>query len=81
MEIDKDILFECICHLYDYNFSDLLDYSVRKDLGDWYILATVLSADDISEFYVGRKSVDVTIDEYQRFVRRRKLDVIKKSIL
>lgn len=77
MEIDRDILLECICYFYKYNFSDMTDYHVRSD----YILATVVSDNDMSEFYVGTKSVDIDISEYQEFVRRKKLDMIKKSIL
>ncbi len=77
MEIDKDILLECICYLYKYNFSEMTDYHIRND----YILATVVSDSDISEFYVGSRSVDIDISEYQEFVRKKKLDTIKKSIL
>ena len=43
MEIDKNILLECICYFYKYEFSDLTDYKIRKDLGEEYILATVVS--------------------------------------
>lgn len=76
MEIDKDILLDCICYLYDYEFSDLTDYQVRND----YILATVVSDSDISEFYVGTRSVDIDIDEYLSFDRNRKLGLINKKL-
>ena len=77
MEINKEILLECICHLCKYNFSDIKNYQVC----DGFILATVISENDKLEFFIGEKSVDVDFEEYQEFVRRKKLDIIKKSIL
>ncbi len=76
MEIDKDILLDCICYFYNYEFSDITDYQVRND----YILATVVSDSDISEFYVGTRSVDIDIDEYLSFDRNRKLGLINKKL-
>jgi len=76
MEIDRDILLECICYFYNYKFSDLTDYQIRND----YILATVVSDNDMSEFYVGTKSVDIDFDEYENFVRKRKLGSINKKL-
>lgn len=76
MEIDKDILLECICHLMNYDFSDITDYQIRND----YILATVVSDSEISEFYVGTRSVDVDFDEYLDYVRKRKLGIINKKL-
>lgn len=76
MEIKEDILLECICYFYKYEFSELVDYQVRKD----YILATVVSSNDMSEYYVGTKSVDIDLDEYFNFVRNRKLSFINKKL-
>lgn len=76
MEIDKNILLECICYFYKYQFSDVTDYQIRND----YILATVVSDSDISEFFVGTKSVDIDIDEYLNFTRNRKLGIINKKL-
>ena len=76
MEIDKNILLECICYFYKYQFSDITDYQIRKD----YILSTVVSDDDISEFYVGTKSVSIDIDEYLSFIRNKKLGLIKEKL-
>jgi hypothetical protein len=81
MEINKDILLECICYFYKYEFSDVTYYQVRKDLGNWYILATVVSDSDISEFYVGTKNVDIEINEYIDFVRCKKLSQISNKKL
>ena len=76
MEIDKNILLECICYFYKYEFSDLTDYQIRND----YILATVVSDSDMSEYYVGTRSVDIDIDEYLNFIRNRKLGLINKKL-
>ena len=76
MEIDKDILLECICYYYKYEFSELTDYQVRND----YILATVVSDNDMSEYYIGTRSVDIDIDEYEHFIRKRKLRTLNKKL-
>lgn len=76
MEIDKNILLECICHFYKYEFSDLTDYQIRSE----YILATVVSDVDISEFYVGTKTVDIDIDEYLIYTRNKKLGLLKEKL-
>ena len=73
MEIDKDILLECICYFYKYNFSDVLFYELR---GNW-ILATVTSDKLIAGYYVDNRSVDIDIDEYNEFIRIKKLNKIK----
>lgn len=76
MEIDETILLECICCFYKYQFSEITDYQIRND----YILATVVSDSDISEFFIGTKSVDIDIDEYLNFTRNRKLGIINKKL-
>jgi len=76
MEIDRNILLECICYFYKYEFSELTDYQIRND----YILATVVSDSDMSEYYVGTRSVDIDIDEYLNFIRNRKLGLINKKL-
>lgn len=76
MEIDETILLECICCFYKYQFSEITDYQIRND----YILATVVSDSDISEFFIGTRSVDIDIDEYLNFTRNRKLGIINKKL-
>jgi len=73
MEINKNILLECICYLCDYKFSNITHYQVY----DKWILAEVTSYNDN---YCGKKSVDVDMSEYQEFVRCKKLDFITKKL-
>jgi len=73
MEIDKIILLECINYLCDYNFDFVTHYKVYDDI----IISTVTKELDN---YSGNKSVDITIDEYQEFVRSEKLNLLNKKI-
>ena len=76
MEINKDILLECISYFYKYKFSDIKDYQIR----DGFILATVISEKDKMHYYVGQKNVDIDFDEYFNFLRMKKLNHINKNI-
>ena len=75
MKIDDSVLLECIQHLCGYDFGDVMDYKTY----DGFIIAT-MSSDPTKDYFYGTKSVDITFDEYQEFVRRKKLNAIKKSI-
>jgi len=72
MEINKDILLECINYLCDYNFDVLTHYKIYDEI---IISGVSKELDD----YSGNKSVDITIDEYQEFVRSKKLNILTKK--
>ena len=75
MEIDNKILLECINYLCNYSFSDVTDYKLYDD----FLIATVIS-DTKMDYFVGKKSVEVTFDEYNIFLRSRKINEIKKPL-
>lgn len=74
MVINKDILLECINYLCNYNFSDVTDYKLYDD----FLIATVIS-DNKMDYFISKKSVDITFDEYLTYIRSKKLNNIKKS--
>jgi hypothetical protein len=73
MEIDKIILLECINYLCDYNFDVVTHYKIYDEI---IISGVSKKLDD----YSGNKSIDITIDEYNDFIRNKKLNIINKKI-
>lgn len=71
MELNKDILLDCVNFVSDYKFTSIDSYLFFSDS----ILVTVLSyKDDIG--FVGRKTVEVYKNEYLLFERLNKIKKI-----
>lgn len=73
-EIDESVLLECIQQLYKYNFGDIKKYWIIND-----IIFSEVSSDPTKEFY-STKTVDIIIDEYEYFMRTKKLHHIKENL-
>ena len=73
-EIDKFILLECIQFLYRYNFGEVKEYWINNG-----IIFSEVSSDPTKDFY-STKTVDVMIDEYEDFIRNKKLLIINEKL-
>jgi hypothetical protein len=76
MEINEEFLLECINYLYKYNFSELIDYKIKGDI----IYANVLPEEEKMGYFLGKKSVDLDIEEYINYIRIKKLNKLSDII-
>ncbi len=76
MKINEEILLECINYFYKYNFSELIEYKIKGNI----IYATVLPEEKKIEYFLGKKSVDLDIAEYETFIRIKKLNKLSSKI-
>ena len=71
MELNKDILLDCVNHVSGYKFTSIESYLFFSDS----ILVTVTSY-KVDVDFIGRKTVEVYINEYILFERLNKIKKI-----